>query len=202
MQAINSSLRDRFRLRNQAGAAAVEFALVVIIFLTLLFGVLEIARAMYICNTLQEVTRRAAELATNTDFTNDAAMQDVREAAIFRSSPGYLMFAEPVTDANIRIDYMSVSRDAGALALAPIPQASLPSSPANNQGICMSDPNDARCIRLVRVRVCETGGGDQCNPVPYQSLVSLIPLPLPLPISTTIALAETLGRPAGLPPGP
>jgi hypothetical protein len=62
----------------------------------------------------------------------------------------------------------------------------------------MSDPNDARCIRLVRVRVCQPGGGNQCNPVPYQSLVSLIPFPLP--ISTTVSLAETLGRPAGLPP--
>jgi Flp pilus assembly pilin Flp len=200
MQENNSFSRDRFRLRNQTGAAAVEFAFVATIFFTLFFGVVEIARAMYISNTLQEVTRRAAELATNTDFTRDNAIQNIREAAIFRTSPGLLAFAESVSDARIKIHYMSISRDGGALAVAPIPTGSLPSSPLNNQEICMSDPNDARCIRLVRVRVCQPGGGNQCDPVPYQLLVSLIPIPFPLPISTTVSLAETLGRPAGLPP--
>jgi len=77
MQENNSFSRDRFRLRNQTGAAAVEFAFVAIIFFTLFFGVVEIARAMYISNTLQEVTRRAAELATNTDFTREALIYSV-----------------------------------------------------------------------------------------------------------------------------
>ena len=45
---------------RQRGVAAVEFALVVIIFLTLLFGIIELARSMYVFNTLKEVTRRAA----------------------------------------------------------------------------------------------------------------------------------------------
>ncbi|WP_229435477.1 TadE/TadG family type IV pilus assembly protein [Massilia sp. IC2-278] len=179
--------------------AAVEFALVAIIFFTLIFGVLEIARALYICNTLQEVTRRAAELAAKTDFSDAAAMQRVREVAIFRNSPGYLAFGEPVSDINVRIDYLPVTRDSAVLPTVPI--QALPANPLENQAICMNDPNDARCIRLVRVRICQAGGPDQCDPVSYQSIVSLTPFSFNLPTSTTIVVAETLGRPAGLPPG-
>jgi hypothetical protein len=186
-------------LKRQQGGAAVEFALVVLFFLTLIFGVIELARAMYICNTLQEVTRRAAALATNTDFSDGPAMQRVRERAIFRDSPGFLMFAEPITDAQVNIDYMAITRDGASLAATPIPPGSLPADPARNHEICMSDPHDAGCIRLVRVRICRTGGA-QCEPVPYQTIVSLVAIPFPLPESTTITNAETLGRPAGVAP--
>ena len=188
-------------LQRQRGGAAVEFAIVVVIFLTLVFGVIEFARAMYICNTLQEVTRRAAALATSTDFSDSAAMQRVRERAIFRTSPGFLMFADPISDANVKIDYLAITRSGADLATTPIPSGSLPASPARNLQVCMSDPYDAGCIRLVRVRIC-VSGGTQCDPVPYQTLVSLIRIPFSLPLSTTITNAETLGRPAGVAAAP
>lgn len=187
--------------RRQQGGAAVEFAVVVGVFLTLVFGIVEMARAMYICNTLQEVTRRAAAMAANTDFTNGTAIQQVREYGVLRNSPGFLPFAEPVTDAHVKIDYMAITNGEDGLEKAPIPTGSLPASPAENRTICMSDPNDARCIRLVRVRICKPGPND-CDPVPYESIVSLIPIPFPLPQSLTIVTAETLGLPAGLPPTP
>lgn len=185
------------RVDQQRGGAAVEFALVVLIFLMLVFGIMELARVMYICNTLQEVTRRAAALAATADFSDAAAMQRVRERAIFRNSSGYLAFAQPVTDAQINIDYLAVTRVGTSLVTTPIPAAALPANPARNQEICMANPNDAGCIRLVRVRVC-LAAGSQCVPVPYQTIVSLIRIPFPLPISTTIVTAETLGRPAGI----
>lgn len=197
MPAINPSPR-RVRPQRQAGVAAVEFALVVLVFLMLVFGILEMARAMYICNTLQEVTRRTAELAANTDFSDGTALQRVRETGIFRDSPGFLIFAEPVTDAHVRIDYMAVTADGGEMAATPIPTGSLPATPLENYQVCMNDPNDARCIRLVRVRICQPG--TDCTPVPYEPIVSLIPFVFNLPFSTTVAPAETLGRPAGLPP--
>jgi hypothetical protein len=43
------------------------------------------------------------------------------------------------------------------------------------------------------------GDGDTCDQVPYQTLVSLIPLSFSLPRATTIAKIETLGIPAGTP---
>jgi hypothetical protein len=164
------------------------------------FGVIEFARAMYICNTLQEVTRRAAALAATADFSNTTAMQQVREQAVFRSSPGMLAFAAPVTDEHIKIDYMSIQKSGTSMTMAAIPTGSLPSSPAANYANCLRNPYGSDCIRLVRVRVCQPDGSSTCTPVPYQTLISLISLPLSLPASTTVVNAEALGMPEGTPP--
>jgi hypothetical protein len=188
--------------RKERGAAAVEFSLVVTAFLLFFFGILEVARAMYICNTLQEVTRRAAALAANADFSSASAMQHVREQAVFRDSPGFLVFAEPVTDMHVKIDYMRFQKVGTNLTAAPIQASALPGSPADNYANCLKDPYGDNCIRLVRVRVCQPGAGDSCTPVPYQALTSFVPLPFSLPMSTTIANAETLGLPEGVPPDP
>lgn len=195
MPEINPSRQRLASRQKQDGVAAVEFSLVAILFFTLVFGIIEVARAMYICNTLQEVTRRAAALATNADFRDDAMMQGVREQAIFRNSPGLLAFAEPITDQHINIDYMRVRRDGGNLTMERIPDGSLPASPAENQVNCTRDPYGEGCIRLVRARVCREGSGAQCTPVPYKTLVSLIPLAFGLPRSVTVVNAETLGMP-------
>jgi hypothetical protein len=185
--------------RKQQGIAAVEFALVAIMFFLLVFGIVEVARAMYTINVLQEVTRRAAALATNADFSNPTTMQRVRERAIFRDSPGSLVLAEPVTDEHIVIDYLWIQRTGASMSMVPIPPGSLPASPAANFTNCLGDPYSQNCIRLVRVRVCETASSTACEPVGYRSLVSLIPFSFDLPTSMTIVTAETLGMPAGVP---
>ncbi|MFC0254026.1 TadE/TadG family type IV pilus assembly protein [Massilia consociata] len=193
MWATNPPLPRLARRRKQQGVAAVEFSLIAILYFTLFFGIIEVARAMYICNTLQEVTRRAAAFATNTDFSNDDAVQDVRERAIFRTSPGFLLFAEPVTDEHINIDYMRLRQSGGTLTMERIPESSLPADPAENHVNCTRNRYGDNCIRLVRVRVCQEGSGESCTPVPYRTLVSFVPLPFGLPRSVTIVNAETLG---------
>ncbi|MGX4640109.1 TadE/TadG family type IV pilus assembly protein [Massilia sp. SYSU DXS3249] len=195
MSAIKHSSKRLPKRRTQRGVAAVEFSLVAILLFTLIFGIIEVARAMYICNTLQEVTRRAAALAATTDFSNALDMQEVRETAIFRTSPGTLAFAQPISDAHINIDYMRIRQNGTTLTMERISEASLPASPAENIVNCTANPYGERCIRLVRVRVCQEGRGETCTRVDYQSLVSLVPLPFGLPRSTTIANAETLGMP-------
>lgn len=199
MQAIERRQSGARSKTRQQGVSAVEFSFVGIIFFLLFFGMVEVSRAMYIINTLQEVTRRAAALATNTDFSNAAAMQEVRQRAIFRDSPGVLLFAQPVEDTHIVIDYMWIRRAGGTMTMVPIPSASLPASPAANFANCLGDPYSESCIRLVRVRVCQTASADACDPVGYQNLVSLVPLSFGLPVSMTIVTAETLGMPAGVP---
>jgi hypothetical protein len=190
---------------SQTGAFAVEFALVVALFLAFLFCVIEMARVMYLWNTLQEVTRRAASVAVNTDFSNASANNSVRQFAIFRNSPGGLIFGDPVTDAFIHIDYMSLAiAPDGRLTLHPMSSGELPSSPARNMVTCTADGNSPNCVRFVRVRICAPSSDfNSCDPVQYKPLLPLVPaLQITLPPSTTIAKAETLGYEPGRPLSP
>lgn len=182
----------------QTGAAAVEFALVAVALFTLLFGILELARIMYMYNTLAEATRSAARAAANIDFRNNTALDHARQQAIFRESSGALAVGDPVTDQNIRIDYLYLARQGnGAVTMTPIVTASLPGCPSRNRHNCLADPYSSSCIRLVRARVCRAGGTDACDPVQYEPLFRLLPLEVPLPTSTTIVTAESLGYSAG-----
>ena len=177
------------------GIAAVEFSLVAIVFFTLFFGIVEFARAMYMFNTLQEVTRRAAALATKADFSNIDAMQNVREQAVFRNDKGILAFGSPISDDNINIDYMRIAKDGTTLTAERIPDDQVPASPADNLANCARNPYGGNCIRLVRARVCQETSGETCTTVQYETLVALVPMPLGLPRAPTIMTAETFDGP-------
>lgn len=189
------------RRRAADGVVAVEFSLVLMLFLLLAFGVLELARVLYLYNTLQIVTQRAASLASVTDFHDAAAMSSVRQRAVLRGTPGTLAFGEPVSDAHVRIDYLSLS-DSGAITMTPIATAALPSCPVNNRVNCLKDPYGASCIRLVRAQICDPAVTDSCANVRYQGLFSLVSLPISLPKATAIVSAETLGAMPGDTPCP
>lgn len=166
------------------------------VFLLLLFGTLEVARIFYVFNTLQEVTRRAAAAAAKTDFTDSTALQLIREDAVFRSAPGMLAFAAPVSDANVVIDYMSLSKASnGDLTLSAM--HTLPDSPMASRRACMGDPYSDNCIQLVRVRICATPDATSCTPVALSPLIPLVNLSVNLPTATTIVKADSLGLPAG-----
>jgi TadE-like protein len=190
--------------KRQAGVAAVEFALLAIIFFTFVFGVIEVARAMYVFNTLQEVTRRGAAAAANTSFKDGMALSYVRMHAVFRDSSGPLVLADPITDANVTIDYLSTSKAAdGSMSMSHIPAASLPACPARNRLNCMTDPNASNCIRFVRVRVCASpDDSGNCTPARYKVLFSLIGLSMDLPTAPSIVPAASLGYTVGQMPCP
>ncbi|GJJ03829.1 hypothetical protein RugamoR64_43670 [Duganella rhizosphaerae] len=181
------------------GVITIEFSLLSLLFFTLLFATMEVARAMYLLNTLQEATRRAAALAAVSDFSNPAAMDRVRQTALLRDSPGMLVLGQPVTDSHLRIDYLSLARSAnGDLTLTPIPTGYLPACVARARLNCIADPNGAGCIRFVRVRLCAPNGNN-CDAVSYQTVMPLFSLPATLPTATTIVKAESLGLQAGSP---
>ena len=187
------------RRHARRGALTVEFGVIAMLFFSLLFAVMEVARAMYLLATLQEVTRRAAALAAVSDFSNPAVMDQVRQSALLRSGPGTLMMGQPVTDAHLRIDYLALLRDGGGeLALTPIASGSLPACPARARLNCIADPNGASCIRFVRVRLCAPNGNN-CDAVNYQPIMPLFGIAGALPAATTIARAESLGLQAGSP---
>lgn len=185
------------RRQRQRGATVAEFALSVVCLFAVLFFAMEAARALYLWNTLQDATRRAAAAAAISDFSNAAVMDAIRQAAVLRDSAGVLPLGMPVTDAHIRIDYLALTRNVDkSLSLTPIPAASLPACPARAQLNCVADPNGASCIRFVRARLCAPGTAE-CGEVLYQPLFPLTGINLALPQATTITKAESLGYQPG-----
>jgi hypothetical protein len=61
--------------RQQSGLAAVEFAIVGALAITLIFAVLEIARAFFVANALTEATRRGARMAVVCPVNDPAIAQ-------------------------------------------------------------------------------------------------------------------------------
>jgi hypothetical protein len=181
--------------------AAVETAVLMFVFLMIIFAIIEMARAMFIYQTVHEATRFAARAAATTSHRDTAALDRIRQRAVLRDSPGELILGRPVTDRNVRIDYLALLRKAdGSMSLAPISPSSLPLCPRQNREICMRDPYASNCIRFVRARICEDDGAAGCNPVRYQSLVQLIAWEAPIPIAQTVRPAESFGSlPEGTP---
>jgi hypothetical protein len=183
---------------RQVGSVAIEFSLVAIVFFTIVFATLELARMEFLLNTLEEVTRRAAAAAANVDYRDTTALRKVQEDAVFRESSGPLALGTPVTSDNVKIDYLSVSKDTWDLSH----MHTLPASPAGNQVNCMTDPNADNCIRFVRARVCASMDSDgNCDTLPYQMVFPFFNLSgMMLPSAETIVPAGTLGATVGAMP--
>ena len=183
---------------RQTGSVAVEFALVAIIFFTIVFATLELARMEFLLNTLEEVTRRAAAAAANVDYRDTTALRKVQTDAVFRDSSGPLALGTPVTSDNVKIDYLSVSRGTWNLNH----MSTLPACPAGNRLNCTTDPQADNCIRFVRARVCDSMDGDgNCTTLPYQMVFPFLDLSgMKLPSAETIVPAGTLGATAGAMP--
>jgi Flp pilus assembly protein TadG len=204
MSATNRLHGASWRLPNaQAGTTAIEVALLSVIFFTLVFGAIEISRLMYVFNTLQEVTRRAAAAAVNVDPRDSDAISKIKQNAVFRDSPGQLALGAPVTDNYVRIDYLALARASdGSMSMVAVPQSSWPTCPGQNRQTCMSNPNSANCIRFVRVRVCDPANSGACDAVPSTLMIPTINFTVNLPRATTIVPAESLGFMPGMAPSP
>ena len=176
------------------GSVLVEFALIVLVFFMFLFAVLELARLMFLYNTFQEVTRRAASAAATTDFSKSGELDRVRWDAIFRSSAGGLVLMTELTDQAVRIDYTSLSMGSdGAMAMQSLAFDVTHISQEENRRNCLIDPYAANCARLVRVRICDPTTISECKPMKFRTLTSIVNLEVPMPLATTIATVQTAG---------
>nr|WP_229517099.1 TadE/TadG family type IV pilus assembly protein [Massilia oculi] len=179
--------------RTQAGATAVEFAVLALLFFTVVFGLVETARLLFVYNTLQEVTRRAAEAAVSAYPREHGVLNAVRQYAVFRTDPGQLIMAPPVTDAHVRLIYLNAD-------LAVVPQGNWPASAAANRLICMLNPRAKTCIRFVQASICDLTDSEDCHAVQSQLMVPLVDLRVPLHRATTIVPVESFGYVPGTPP--
>lgn len=96
--------------RNQLGVTTVEFAIVALVALIILFGSLEVARLFFTVNVLEEATRRGARMAAVCTVDSPA----IARAAVFNSSGSGT--ASPILNnldtGNIAVEYLDENGDA------------------------------------------------------------------------------------------
>ena len=73
------------RDRNQQGIAIVEFSIVASVLMLLLFGIMEIGRLMFSMQMLNEITRKAARLATVCFIVDDSKLNTSDFGSTFNS---------------------------------------------------------------------------------------------------------------------
>lgn len=96
------SPRRTHRKTRQAGAAAVEFAIIAALLFTLLLGMMEMARLLWTWNAAGEATRRGARMAVVCDL-NEAAITTRMQQMLPALEPGHITLAylpNGCTDAN------------------------------------------------------------------------------------------------------
>jgi hypothetical protein len=161
------------QLKKQRGAAAVEFAIISLLFFTILFAIFEFGRLLYVYNTMQEVTRRAAREAV-VRWITDAEL--IKTYALFGGTS--LPAGAEITTANINIEY--IDRNG-----TPVTPLLLPEDPGDNLSACSDITRTASCIFSVRVSI---------NNARYRPMVNLFSfLDVALPRSTVTLHAESLG---------
>lgn len=166
---MNIHLPETIR-RRQRGVVAIEFALVgMFVFFPLVLMLVDAGRALFIYNTIQEVTRSAAREASIRWVDKGSVIKNI---ALFggTSAPG----APEITTANITIDYLNATSDT--------PIASLPSSPGDNMSACADVGRANQCIDRVKVSVVG---------VTFKSLTGIADIAMPE--STVILHAESMG---------
>lgn len=185
---------DSLRRRPQRGVTAIEVALTLPVFLAFLFGIMEVARAMYLWNTIPEIGRSYARMLATTDFNDGAALAAARTRAAFGRADGAFPLSGAINGGHFQYRYL---RADGATPVNPMPEC-----PPQNAINCNRDPEGASCIRFIEVRLCQPGGGGECSRVPYEPLLPTI-LPgvaletLSLPTFSTLVPADTFGHLAG-----
>jgi Flp pilus assembly protein TadG len=181
-----SSRLNRGWKQRQSGVAAVEFALIAIVFFTLLLGIIEFGRFLYVWNTVQQVTRAAAREAVVTDFQT-SNIASIQKNAVFHAGSGgdpALPGGNEIASTKIRIQYLSAP-DIGVTAK--------PADPAANIVECLNNTNN--CIRFVKVEICEEDDLPSCtDPVLYQPMIGLFAfLNIAIPASSVTMPAESMG---------
>lgn len=173
---------------QQRGAAAVEFAIIAMLFFTLLFGIIEFGRMFYMINTVQEVTRRVAREAV-IRWIDSANQSTAKNLALFGgvSFPG----GGEITANNIDIRYLDAS---GVEILS----SQLPTSAPNNIAACLGGASYGTCIAYVQVSIVGVSGASCPSPntakVCYIPMIGLFPfLSVPIPASTVTMPAESMG---------
>lgn len=143
--------------KRQSGATAVEFALVLLIFLTFLLGILDFSRMLFTWNAANEATRSGARYAVVCDDTGNSAQVLLKMQALLPQIQSIDLAwvptnctsatCEGVTLTITNLDYQWISPIAGLAKLQAIRMPSFSTfltremmgqDPKNNAVICSS----------------------------------------------------------------
>lgn len=138
-------------MNKQSGATVVEFALVLIVFLTFLLGITDFSRMLFTWNAANEATRAGARYAVVCDDTSNKAQVLARMQALLPQIGDINLAWSPVgctaatctgvtvTITNLNYQWISPIAGGGKLAAIPMPVFStyLP------REIMRQDPNSA-----------------------------------------------------------
>lgn len=93
--------------KRQKGLYTVEFAIVAMLMLILLFGVVEFGRALFVWNSLAELTRKGVRVAVVCPV-NDQAIKNI---AVFNdnTTPGASRLIVGLSSANVEVDYLDAA---------------------------------------------------------------------------------------------
>lgn len=117
--------------KTQAGAATVEFALALLVFLTFLLGITDFSRMLFTWNAANEATRAGARYAVVCDGTGNQAEVLAKMQALLPQISSINLAWTPaactpatcqgVTVTITNLNYQWISPIAGLVAMAPIP---------------------------------------------------------------------------------
>ncbi|MCE3262189.1 MAG: pilus assembly protein TadE [Pseudoduganella sp.] len=163
--------RHPARLQRQRGAAIVEFALICMLFFTLVLGIIELGRMLYLYNTMQEVTRRGAREAV-IRWVSDAPA--IKTMALFGGTT--LPAAPELTTSNISIKYLNAAGNE---------VTNTPLDAGDNMSACNDALRTNDCIYSVSVSL------ENVTFVPLVSLFGM--LNIAMPTTKVVMYAESLG---------
>ncbi|HEX8458576.1 MAG TPA: TadE/TadG family type IV pilus assembly protein [Pyrinomonadaceae bacterium] len=101
--------------RGERGAALLELAIGSTIFLSAMFGVLEVGRLIWVHNSLVDATRRAARYAVN-QGTGTAAQTAAKNMAVYGNTAGTGQpLVQDLTVAQVKITYQNFELGGGTV---------------------------------------------------------------------------------------
>lgn len=133
---------------NRRGVAAIEFAFVLPVMLSIYFGVVEIGQGVMIDRKLTELTRSLADLSSRTSTVSNAEMNNIFDAATTVMAP-FTTVAPRMVVTSIVIDANRVAR---------VCWSSTRNGTALARGSAITVPDDLRIANTSLIRSTSTYG--------------------------------------------
>ncbi|HET9527690.1 MAG TPA: TadE family protein [Pyrinomonadaceae bacterium] len=109
-------LRTKTRRDNERGSTLVEFAIGVTVFATVMFGVLEFGRALWVHNALTDAARRGARYAT---LNSESSETQVKNVVVYGNPEGTGQpMLNNLSTANVNVAYSGFGLNDGTVSVS------------------------------------------------------------------------------------